>query len=75
MIYALGFLAQICFSARLLIQWIISEKENLHLEFEHEKQLAKDSGTHPLHSPHNPDRSHRIYVSRGKRVHQSIFLQ
>ena len=27
MIYALGFLAQICFSARLLIQWIISEKE------------------------------------------------
>ena len=29
----------------------------------------------PLHSPHNPDRSHRIYVSRGKRVHQSIFLQ
>ena len=108
MIYALGFLAQICFSARLLIQWIISEKEkqvvsptlfwllsllgsyllffygwlrndfailHLHLEFEHEKQLAKDSGTHPLHSPHNPDRSHRIYVSRGKRVHQSIFLQ
>ena len=34
-----------------------------------------DYGTHPLHSPHNPDRSHRIYVSRGKRVHQSIFLQ
>lgn len=27
MIYALGFLAQICFSSRLLIQWIISEKE------------------------------------------------
>ena len=115
MIYALGFLAQICFSARLLIQWIISEKEKqvvsptlfwllsllgsyllffygwlrndfaiilgqlisyyIYLEFEHEKQLAKDSGTHPLHSPHNPDRSHRIYVSRGKRVHQSIFLQ
>ena len=104
MIYALGFLAQICFSARLLIQWIISEKEKqvvsptlfwllsllgsyllffygwLRNDFaiilgQLIKQLAKDSGTHPLHSPHNPDRSHRIYVSRGKRVHQSIFLQ
>ena len=27
MIFVIGFLAQICFSARLLIQWIISEKE------------------------------------------------
>lgn len=27
MIYIIGFLAQLCFSARLLFQWIISEKE------------------------------------------------
>jgi len=36
------------------------------LEFEHEKQLAKDSGTHPLHSPHNPDRSHRDMLAEVK---------
>lgn len=26
MIYIIGYLAQICFSARLLFQWILSEK-------------------------------------------------
>ena len=28
MLYIIGFLAQICFSSRLIFQWIISEKEN-----------------------------------------------
>lgn len=27
MLYAIGFLAQICFSSRLIFQWILSEKE------------------------------------------------
>ena len=27
MIYVIGFLAQVCFSGRLLFQWILSEKE------------------------------------------------
>ena len=43
MIYALGFLAQICFSARLLIQWIISEKEKRITAY-HESGHALCSG-------------------------------